>query len=270
MSHLLDSGFELWVPPTPPVKDNGLPCFEIIGTDAQFVQIPLKPGEKTTCMSGAMAYMSESVKMSVKFGGIMKTFGRIVGGGSLFIVEYTNDGSEDGYISMTPDYPGVIIPIDMREYPEIYTIRDSYLCSLSFETGVDTDVGAGTNPVSSVFACCFSGVGFIVQSIKQGDYAFLQAMGTIITKTLEEDENILVDTKSVLAFETTIKVDIKTVGGIGAMCCAGEGAFNTVLKGPGKIWMQSMSIDKLRSVFPPKVVQSGGGGDGGDGDGGGE
>jgi len=217
-----------------------------------------------------MAYMSEHVKMVVKFGGLKGMFGRIVGGGSLFLVEYTNEGSEDGYISMTPDYPGVIVPIDMRQHEEVYAVRDSYLCSLSFETGVDTNVSAGMNPTSSPWACCFSGIGFIVQSIKQGDYSFLQAQGTVIIKTLGESEEILVDTKSILAFETSIKVDVRKVGGFAAMCCAGEGAFNTVLTGPGKIWMQSMSIDKLRSVFPPRVVQQGGGGDGGDGgDGGG-
>jgi uncharacterized protein (AIM24 family) len=79
----------------------------------------------------------------------------------------------------------------------------------------------------------------------------------------------LVDTESILCFESSVNIDIQWVGNVAAICCGGEGLFNTTMTGPGKIWMQSMSIDKMRTLFPPKVSSSGGG-DSGDGGGGGE
>mmetsp|Transcript_30541 Transcript_30541/g.37288 ORF Transcript_30541/g.37288 Transcript_30541/m.37288 type:complete len:276 (-) Transcript_30541:196-1023(-) len=259
-------GFELWLPPKANTYEDGLPVWEILGSDAQYVQFPLKAGRKVTCFSGAMAYMSDNMKMDVALAGLMKTFGRLAGGGSLFKITYTNTSDdENGYIAMTPDYPGIIVPISMSESGEILAQRDSFLCSTIDESGVETEVGAGFNPSGSIVSFCCSGFDFIMQKVENGEWAFLIAMGTVITKVLDAGESILVDTESVLAIQSSVKVEVKKVGGIAAMCCAGQGLFNTRFEGPGKVWLQSMSIDKLRKLFPPKVVQSGGGGDGGDG-----
>jgi len=268
-------GFDLWIPPVANTFDDGIPVYEIIGNDAQFVQFPLKAGRSVTCFSGAMAYMSDHVKMEVEFGGIGQTFGRLAGGGSLMKVNYTNESeTEDGYISMTPDYPGVIIPIDMKEHTEIVALRDSYLCSTIPQYEQETQVGADLFKPDGALAFCCSGFDFIVQTINEGEWAFLVAMGTVITKNLEAGESILVDSNSLLCFEKNVSINVERVGGICAMFCAGEGLFYTELTGPGKVWMQSMSIDKLRSLFPPKTNTTGGGGDGDDGgdggDGGGE
>jgi uncharacterized protein (AIM24 family) len=113
----------------------------------------------------------------------------------------------------------------------------------------------------------YSGIDFICQTVDQGEYAFLMAMGTVIKKTLRQGESILVDGDSVLAFESSVTVDVRTVGNIAAMCCSGN-LFYTELSGPGVIYLQSMSIDKLRRLFPPQVSSSGDGGDSSDGGGG--
>jgi len=262
-------GFELWVPPTPPTfGEDGMPFYEIIGTDAQIVQFPVRPGRKVMCFSGAMAYMSDELKMECKLAGFGKTFGRLAGGGSLFQITYTNESSKDGYIGMTPDYPGVIVPINMSVTGKVVALRDSFLCATVGIDGTMTDVGAGFNPASSPLAFCCSGMDFIVQTVENGEWAFLMAMGTVIKKTLGDGERILVDGNSILCFESSVTVDVRTVGGIAAMCCGGEGIFNTEVDGPGTIYLQSMSIDKLRLLFPPNVQSSGGGDSGGDGGGG--
>ena len=261
-------GFQLWIPPKADVFDDGMPIYEILGTDAQIVQFPLRAGRSVTCFSGAMAYMSDHVKLSVKLAGFKKTFGRLAGGGSLFQLTYTNESpTEDGYIAMTPDYPGVIIPINMSTSGKIIAMRDSFLCSTIDRSGVETDISAGFNPASSVAGFCCGGVDFIVQSVENGEWAFLMAMGTIVTKTLDQGEKLLVDTDSILGFESSVGLDVELVGNCATMCCSGEGICNTTLTGPGKIWLQSLGIDKMRKLFPPKVVQTGGGsgsGDGGD------
>jgi uncharacterized protein (AIM24 family) len=81
-------------------------------------------------------------------------------------------------------------------------------------------------------------------------------MGTVVTKTLANGEELIVDGDAILAFEDSVQIDAQFVGNVAACCCGGEGVFNTTMKGPGKIWLQSMGIDKMRKLFPPKVVQN--------------
>jgi len=264
-------GFELWVPPTTPnYEDDGMPYYEVIGTDAQIVQFPVRAGRKIMCFSGAMAYMSDGMNMECKLAGFAKTFGRLAGGGSLFQITYTNDSQKDGYIAMTPDYPGVIVPINMSVTGKVVALRDSFLCATVGIGDSETEVGAGFNPASSVASFCCNGMDFIVQTVEHGEWAFLMAMGTVIKKTLGDNEMILVDGNTILCFESSVTVDVRPVGGFVACCCAGEGIFNTELTGPGVIHLQSMSIDKMRALFPPQVNSGGDGGDGGDGGGGGD
>jgi len=258
-------GFELWVPPTPPVfAEDDMPYYEILGTDAQIVQFPVRAGRKIMCFSGGMAYMSDGMKMATQLAGFGKTFGRLAGGGSLFQITYTNETSKDGYIGMTPDYPGVIVPINMSITGKVVALRDSFLCATVGIGDQMTDVGAGFNPASSALSFCCSGMDFIVQTVENGEWAFLIAMGTVIKKTLADGESILVDGNSILCFESSVTVEVRAIGGIAAMCCAGEGVFNTELTGPGTVHLQSMSIDKLRALFPPNVASNNDAGGGGD------
>jgi uncharacterized protein (AIM24 family) len=113
---------------------------------------------------------------------------------------------------------------------------------------------------------CLKKTDFIVQTVENGEYAFLMAMGTVVKKTLNANESILVDGDSLLCFESSVTVDVRAVGNIAAICCGGEGIFNTELTGPGTIYLQSLSIDKMRRLFPPDVrsKSDGDGGNGGD------
>lgn len=81
-------------------------------------------------------------------------------------------------------------------------------------------------------------------------------MGTVVTKNLASGEELLVDGDAILAFDESVQIDVKYVGNVAACCCGGEGLFNTTMRGPGKIWLQSMGIDKMRKLFPPKVVSN--------------
>jgi uncharacterized protein (AIM24 family) len=187
-------GFELWVPPKPNKYTDGLPIYEIQGTDAQIVLFPLRAGRKIMCFSGAMCYMSDGMKLELKTAGFGKTFGRLVGGGSLFELTYSNETDKDGYIAMTPDYPGVMVPINMSDckFGKIVALRDSFLCSTFGLGDTTTDVSAGVNPAQSAAGFCCSGVDFIVQTIEHGDWVFLMAMGTVIQKVccIKLDKNL--------------------------------------------------------------------------------
>jgi uncharacterized protein (AIM24 family) len=177
-------GFEQWLPPKPSVYKDGLPVYEILGTDAQIVQFPVRPGRAIMCFSGAMAYMSDGMKMEAKLSSFGTTFGRVAGGGSLFQLTYTNESEKDGFIACTPDYPGVIVPIHMADCPsgKIVALRDSFLCATYGLGDATCDVGAGFNPASSATGFCCSGFDFIVQTVSNGEWAFLMAMGTVLQK----------------------------------------------------------------------------------------
>lgn len=259
-------GFELFVPSKPEIGEHGLPEYEIIGSDGQVCQIPLAPGQEVTCDSGGMCYTSNDVKMEAKFLGFFSTLGRLAGGGSLMSITYTNEGSEQGYVAMTPNMPGVVIPINMREYPNLLCSRDSYLCSMG--SGNDTAIGMGFNPSSSMAGCLCGGEALIMQKVDGGTMCFMAGMGTVITKKLEDGEEILVDTNSILCLTAGVGFDVRKTADTCSMaqCCGGEGLFNTVLKGPGTVWMESMSIGRLRALFPPPPDNSGDGGGGGGGE----
>lgn len=193
------SGFELWMAPHASEYRDGMPVYEIIGTDAQIVQFPVRPGRAIMCFSGAMAYMSDGLKMEAKLSSLGGTFGRLAGGGSLFQLTYTNVSDKDGFIACTPDYPGVIVPINMAECPSgnIVALRDSFLCATYGLGDVTADVSAGFNPASSTAGFCCSGFDFIVQTVSNGEWAFLMAMGTVLQKvSLNSDvENSIAATK---------------------------------------------------------------------------
>jgi len=190
-----------------------------------------------------------------------------IGGESIFKCIYTNNTSGPGYVAMTSDIPGVIVPINMQECGTIKCKLGAWLCSTG---NMETQVAAGFNPAQSIAGACCGGMNFIVQELSGGSWSFLAAMGTIISRDLEAGEEMIVDTNSILAMSGDVSLDVRAVGGIGAMCCAGEGAFNTVLTGPGKVWLESMPIEKLRSLFPAPSNGGGGGGDNNDSGGGGE
>jgi hypothetical protein len=154
-SLIMLEGFELWVPPVPPEFDDGMPYYEVIGTDAQIVQFPLRRGRQMFCFSGAMCYMSDGIKMDAQLAGFGKTFGRLAGGGSLFQLTYTNEsGDDNAYIACTPDYPGVIVPLNMSATGKIICIRDSFLCATVGLGREMTNVSAGFNPARGPVAFC--------------------------------------------------------------------------------------------------------------------
>ena len=139
--------------------------------------------------------------VSHRLAGLGKTFGRLAGGGSLFQLTYTNDTNQDGFIACTPDYPGVIVPIDMATCPsgKIIALRDSFLCATYGLGDTTTDVGAGFNPASSVGGFCCSGVDFIVQTVSNGEWSFLIAMGTVVQKVCyKERRKRVVDARCII------------------------------------------------------------------------
>ena len=238
-------------------KYNG-PDVEVIGDRYSIVQKVLPPGGSYQSDQGVMTYMSDAVTMKARFAGL-----RFFSGDGLAKVLYENPSNEDAVIGLSPNMPfGIVIPYD--------TGKGSLNCKRGVFMAGDTGVRVVPKflPAASGVACCCGGLAPIIQSVGGEGTALLAAGGTIVVKELGPNDRMVVDSHSVVAFTEGVTYDVRTVGNFMTCCCGGEGCFNTVLAGPGTVYLQSLSYEKLIRILS-KGGGNNGGSDGGGGGGGG-
>jgi len=212
--------------------------YQLIGTTLPAVTVELQPGQEVYSESGGMAWMSANVKMDTKAaGGLGKMIGRMFTGESLFLVDYSCTGGT-GIVAFASEFPGKIVPIDLTAGQEIIAQKDAFMCA---EKSVDVAVhfrkklGAGF----------FGGEGFIMQKFTGPGLVFAELDGEIVEYTLEAGQTLKVDTGYVAMFEPTVDFDIEMVRGIKNIFFGGEGLFLATLRGPGRIWLQTMPMYNL-------------------------
>ncbi len=215
--------------------------YTIKGDSMPYVEITLQQGESIKCEGGAMSWMSPNLKMDTKGGGIGKMFSKAITGEALFHNTYTCE-SGTGMIAISSSFPGKIIALEIAPGKEMICQKSAFLASTP---GVERTVtfqkklGAGF----------FGGEGFIMQKLSGQGIAFVELDGSVEAKTLAAGQSIIIDTGYLAMMEATCSMDIKTVGGIKNTLLGGEGFFNTVVTGPGNIYLQSMPFSKLASLF---------------------
>ena len=225
--------------------------YKLFGDDMQFVEIALDPRETVLAEAGAMMYMQAGVEMETSFGdgsesaggGLMgKLMGagkRVLTGESLFMTQFTNMSSETKMVAFAAGYPGKIFPVDLSEYGgKLIAQKDSYLCSakgISIGIAFQKKIGVGF----------FGGEGFIMQKLEGDGMAFLHAGGTIVEKELASGEVMKIDTGCLVALTGTVDYNIEMVKGIKSAVFGGEGLFFATLKGPGKVWLQSLPFSRM-------------------------
>ena len=208
--------------------------FEIVGNDMQVLRVHLDAGEKVLAEPGAMVYMHSDVEAGCDAGDCC---GRCVSG-SPCIMGTFEAKSAGAYVGLTPVRPAKVLPLPLQGRKFLCKDR-AYFASVG-DVKISYDVD--TNPLT----CCCGGQGLIRQVLEGNDTAFIGAMGVLATKHLAEGETLVVDTTSVVAWQDTVTFDVKRAGGCLTCCCAGEGMFNTVLKGPGEVFVQSYSKGKFK------------------------
>ena len=184
-----------------------------------------------------MSWMSADIKMETIAGGLGKAIGRMFMGEKMFLNHYTAL-KDDSEISIASSFPGSIIPIDINKDNEFIAQKRSYLASTE---GVELSVFLNKKIGTGIFG----GEGFIMQKLSGEGTAFLEIDGSCIIKELANNETLVVSTGHVAGMEATVKMEIKTVGGAKNMFFGGEGFFHTILKGPGKVYLQTMPAFKL-------------------------
>jgi len=224
--------------------------YKIFGNEMQYVEIELDPQESVVAEAGAMMYMQNAIKMDAIFGdgsvknqglwGMLKGAGkRILTGESLFMTVFSNEGQRKQHVAFAAPYPGKIIAMNLLEHDgEIICQKDAFLCAakgVSIGIAFQKKLGVGF----------FGGEGFIMEKLEGDGLCFVHACGTIMERTLLPGETLKVDTGCIVALSKTIDYDIEFVGGIKSAFFGGEGLFFASLRGPGKIWLQSLPFSRL-------------------------
>ena len=223
--------------------------YQIEGTPLPVVICQLEPGETMITERGSMSWMTPNMKMETSTnGGLGKAFGRMLSGDSIFQNRYTAQGGQ-GLIAFASSFPGSIRAFEIGPGKELVVQKSGFLAA---EAGVELSVffqkklGAGF----------FGGEGFIMQRLSGQGMAFLEFDGHVVQYDLQPGQQIVVDTGYLAAMESTCSMEIKTVPGLKNMVFGGEGVFNTVVTGPGRIWLQTMPIsnvaDLILKFMPPK------------------
>lgn len=211
--------------------------YEISGTVMQTVSIDLDRGERIFSQTHAMAWMSDGIDMDTHTGGgLFAGLKRAMGGGSLFITEYSAEQS--GHVAFAPRFPGKILPIKLAPGQSLICRKETFLCaeaSVTLDIALQQRLGAGV----------FAGEGFILQRVTGPGTVFLDLSGEVIEKVLAPGERLRVHAGHIGIQEPTVSTDIQMVRGFRNMLFGGEGLFLATLTGPGRIWLQSMPILNL-------------------------
>jgi uncharacterized protein (AIM24 family) len=179
-------------------------------------------------------------------------FKRAISGESLFLVEYTSQGGK-GIVAFASDFPGKIVPLNLGGGQQIICQRDSFMCaekSVQLEMHFRRKLGSGL----------FGGEGFILQKLTGPGLAFVELDGEVVEYTLEPGQVLKVDTGHVAMFEPTVQFDVEMVRGFRNVLFGGEGLFLATLRGPGRIWLQTMPIVNVAKKIAEYLPRTGGGG----------
>lgn len=217
--------------------------YRIEGTPLPVVICNVEPGETLITEKGAMSWMSPNMKMETNAGGFGKALGRMFSGESIFLNRYSAQGGP-GEIAFATSFPGSIKAYDIAPGREIVAQKSSFLAS---EAGVELSaffqkkIGSGL----------FGGEGFIMQKLSGHGTAFLEIDGSVVEYELGSGQSIIVDTGYLAAMDATCSIEIVTVPGLKNMVFGGEGVFNTVIHGPGKVLLQTMPINSVAGALIP-------------------
>ena len=218
--------------------------YDIKGGTFPVVVCQLENGEKMITEKGSMVWMSPNIQMSTQGGGLGKMFSKAFSGESMFQNIYTANGN--GMIAFGSSFPGTVKAIEISPSNEMIVQKSSFLAS---EAGVNLSVHFNKRLSTGLFG----GEGFIMQRLSGHGTAFIEIDGDLVEYDLRPGEQIVVDTGNVAGFTTDVKMEIRQVPGLKNKLFGGKGLFNTVLTGPGRIWLQTMPIARVAASIIPYI-----------------
>ena len=237
--------------------------FEIKGSEMQFVEVELDPGEAAIGEAGSMMFMDAGIGMDSVFGdGSAQQggfFGKLLGAGkrlvtgeSLFTTVYTNQSTSKLRVGFAAPYPGKILPMNLKQLGGMLICqKDAFLCAAR-------GVSLGIYFQQKLSVGFFGGEGFIMQKLEGDGLAFVHAGGTVMRRDLQPGQTLLVDTGCLVAMTPNVNFEIQYVGKIKTALFGGEGLFFAKVTGPGTVWLQSLPFSRLASRVFAAAPQRGG------------
>ena len=251
-------------PPVVPGRRAHEIDFRIVGSEMQFVEVELDPGESAVAEAGSMMYMTPGIEMETVFGdgsgqqkaGVMGALlgagKRLITGESLFMTVFSNQGSGKQQVAFAAPYPGKILAMDLKQLGgHLVCQKDSFLCAargVSIGIAFQRKIGVGL----------FGGEGFIMQKLEGDGLAFMHGGGTIHPLELTAGQTLRVDTGCLVALQPTVSYDIQFVGKIKTALFGGEGLFFATLQGPGRVWLQSLPFSRMADRIYKAAPAAGG------------
>lgn len=217
--------------------------YEIKGDNLPVVICHLDESEKMITEGGGMSWMTPNMVMETSAGGLGKAFGKMFSGEAIFSNIYTAKGGK-GMIAFASSFPGKIEAFEIKPGSDLIMQKSAFLAS---EASVDLSVyfnerlGAGL----------FGGEGFVMQKLSGNGIAFAEFDGHVEMYNLSHGEEIVIDTAHLAAMDASCKMNIQRIKGVKNMIFGGEGVFNTVVTGPGRVWLQSMPVANLAGLLSP-------------------
>jgi uncharacterized protein (TIGR00266 family) len=237
--------------------------YEIKGSEMQFVEVELDPGEAAIGEAGSMMFMDAGIGMDSVFGdGSAQQggfFGKLLGAGkrlvtgeSLFTTIYTNQSTLKQRVGFAAPYPGKILPMNLKQLGGMLICqKDAFLCAAR-------GVSLGIYFQQKLSVGFFGGEGFIMQKLEGDGLAFVHAGGTVMRRDLQPGQTLLVDTGCLVAMTPNVNFEIQYVGKIKTALFGGEGLFFAKVTGPGSVWLQSLPFSRLASRVFAAAPQRGG------------
>ena len=251
----------------PPINPAGRTAheidFRIVGSEMQFVEVELDPGESAVAEAGSMMYMTPGISMETVFGdgtqqqrGVMGALlgagKRLLTGESLFMTVFTNSGGGKQQVAFAAPYPGKILAMDLKTLGgQLICQKDSFLCAargVSIGIAFQRKIGVGL----------FGGEGFIMQRLEGDGLCFVHAGGTVHPVDLQSGQTLRVDTGCLVALQPSVAYDIQYVGRIKTALFGGEGLFYAALTGPGRVWLQSLPLSRMADRIYKAAPAAGG------------
>ncbi len=273
-AHCWRQGFAEWLPvravaelsgqanpwsgiPTPPPVPSGRRGtadeidFRIFGEEMQFVEVELDPGESAIAEAGAMMYKDAAIEMNTIFGDgsgqqgggfLDKLIGagkRVITGESLFTTVFTHKGGGKGKVAFSAPYPGTILALKLSD------LGGSLVCQKDSFLAAAKGVAVGIHFQRKVLTGLFGGEGFIMQRLDGDGWVFAHVGGAVVERQLAPGEVLHVDTGCLAAMTPSVDFDLVQVGGVKSILFGGEGLFFATLRGPGRVWLQSLPFSRL-------------------------
>ena len=215
--------------------------YEIVGEPMPVVICDLGREEKMITESGSMVWMTPNMDMQTEAGGVGKALGRMFSGESMFQNIYTSKGGP-GMIAFAASFPGTIRAIEITPDRPVVAQKSAFLAA---EEGVELSVFFQKKGMSGFFG----GEGFVMQKISGHGMAFVEIDGSAVEYELKAGEQLIVDTGNVAMIDATCTIDVQKVKGVKNVLFGGEGLFNTVVTGPGRVILQTMPLSNFASAI---------------------